>query len=219
MPKRESNSLGRLTVNYKQKIETLKRNGILNEDQAQRLSNSLKESSNTQTIIKRKYTLEMVGALLLLLAGVYIILLVGMGSDASIVENTAKTLNSPIDSGLHPVNSFMMLLLFITLFAYLLLYLLAHNRYNALKNLDEQKQGLYQLLHNSEVMKVELNTKINTDTQKIQKEYLIEFYAELEEEILSYKNQLAFLETKCLQQQNSFPNTLARLVGKPPQCK
>jgi hypothetical protein len=227
-------------VNYKEKVKALQQNGVLNEDQARRLSDSFEESSTNQELpTQRKYTLEVAGGLLILFAGIYMAILLSMGNDAATVESTKIVLNSPATSGLHSSNSFVMILLVVAILIYLLIYLLAHNRYNTLWRADEQKRGLYRIIHNGEVMRVALGSKleellqaqnlndkesradmqIKIDAQNSPAEYLMRFYTELEEEIRSYKNQLAILETKCTQQQNRFPNNLARLVGKPPQCK
>lgn len=225
-------------VNYKDKIQELKQKGIFSEKQAEKLSNSFEVSKSDEIVTQKKYTLEMLGVILLSFAGLYITFFVGSVDNTQIVENTASTLNAPITSGLSSGNSFIIIVILLSVLGYLLLYFLAHNRYNALYSINEKIRDSQQIIHNTNVMKTELGTKIeallkeqeahekeskpdmqiNITTQSSSRKYVMQIYTSLEEDILSFKNQLALLETKCSHMQNRFPNNLAKLVGKLPQC-
>ncbi len=239
MQKRGSSLSGRLMVNYKNKIEELKQKGIFTQEQAEKLTGSFEKSDSNTIVLKRKFTLEMIGVALLLFFGGYIVFAVWGADYTQIVENTANTLNTPIDAGVNSSSSFIMIVIFLVLVAYLSLYFLVHNRYNALHRIIERIQVLQESIHNANIMKVELGAKLETlakeqdnhekdhkpdmeikiDGQGSTREYVMRFYGMLEEEIRLDKDQLALLEAKCANWKNRFPNTLAQLVGKLPQCK
>ncbi len=237
MQKRGLGLSGRLMVNYKNKIEELKQKGIFTKEQAEKLTNSFQKSDSDKIVLKRKFTLETIGVALLLFFLGYIVFAIWGADHAPIVENTANTLNAPIDVG--SGSSFIMIVIFLVLVAYLSLYFLAHNRYNAFYRIVERMQVLQESTHNANIMKLELGAKlealakeqdnyekdrklgieIKIGGQDSPREYVMRFYGVLEEEIRLCKDQLVLLEAKCAYWKNRFPNTLAQLVGKLPQCK
>jgi len=119
-------------VNYNDKIEEFKNRGIFSQAQAEKLSSSFKRVSKEEVKIEKKRYLEIVGLGLFGLILFYIIVAVSRSSQSDIVQDVSKTLNQTQAVAAMPAVSSFIIILFVLLSGlYIVLYLLAHNRFNA----------------------------------------------------------------------------------------
>ncbi len=218
-------------MNYEEKIAALKEKGIFSEEQAQRVANSFeKKEAGSLPHTKRTYTLEMVGALLLGSALLYIFIAVGSTGGAGGVEDISHSLNAPIDSGMSGQGSFVLLIVLVTIALYGVLYLYAHKRFRMFWRLAEKMAVLQENIHHTEVMKKELSQTLERLLQEEKepesvvvsssiRSDVMETIKETEAFLLAQKEQLTALEKKCLRRQQLFPDSLAKLAGKLPSCE
>lgn len=121
-------------MNYKNKIEELTLKGIFSEEQASRLSGSFSKTSVSTIEMTRKYSLEMIGIVLMLIVALYMFLVVGISVHNNAIEDVSKSLNAPLSSGIGFGNSFFIVYVLCLVGFYLILYFLAQNSVNRFQN-------------------------------------------------------------------------------------
>ncbi len=221
-------------MNYKERIEALQQKGIFSEAQAEKLASSFEAPvEKEQTEERKRWTLDIVGAVLLAAVLFYTLGALLTDTPSTAVENVSDTLNSVSTSGIGSGSTALLIVLFTGSLFYLFLYLLAHQRYHKAIRMIEEKKVLMQTLHHSEVMKKELGEKmeillkqegrradieIASDEMQSDKVFVMSVFREREEEIQSKKESLSKLETACQAYLKTFPNSLALLVAKLPEC-
>ena len=221
-------------MNYKEKIAELQTKGIFTEAQAERVAASFERPVESEQVQeKKRWTLELVGVVLLVVVLVYIVEMLLTKAPSTAVENVADTLNSVSSSGIGSGSTFLLIALFIGSALYLSLYLLAHQRYHKAIKMIEEKKVLLETLHHSEVMKKELDEKVQMLLQQEErsadikvvsgemqrdKAFVISLYREIEAEIRSLKTFLSMLDAHCHVYLKTFPNSLALLVSRLPEC-
>ncbi len=232
-------------VNYNNKIEELKNRGIFSQEQAKKLSDSFKSSSKQEITIERKRYLDMVGLGLFGFILFYIIIAVSRSSQSNVVQDVSTTLNQTQAVATMPsVSSFMIILFVLLSGLYIVLYVLAHNRFNAFQKMDRdihvQKASIqHALLMEKELVpkleaylsqhmdyKKELKEKsldqfisVSIDDADTESQWLMNSYRELQCRLKEERDTLAFLEEECQSSRQIFPDNLAKLVGKLPICK
>lgn len=232
-------------MNYNDKIEELKSRGIFSQEQAQTLSDSFKKFSKQEVKIEKKRYFDMVGLGLFTFILFYIIIAVTRSSQSDIVQDVSSTLNQTQAVATMPAVSSFMIMLFILLGGlYIVLYLLAHNRFNAcqkrVRDINVQKDSIRHALlmekelvpkleaylsqhmnYKKEIKEKSLNQVISLvigdadDTSQ----WLMHSYKELQLALKEEREILAFLEEECQRSKQTFPDNLANLIGKLPTCK
>lgn len=218
-------------MNYEARIEALKEKGIFSKEQAQRLGNSFQKREENHTPQReRKYLLEVIGAIVLGVALLYIFISVGSADATSGVEDVSRSLNAPVHSGMSGKSSFVLVLVLLVVSVYGVLYLYAHKRFRMFWHTAEEMAVLEEGIHRAEVMKKELSQTLErllteerepegvVDSTSIREE-VMETFKEMEAHLLSQKEKLERLKQKCRHRQQVFPDTLAKLVGKLPLCQ
>ncbi len=173
------------------------------------------------------------GVVLLVVGLVYIVGMFLTKIPSPTVENVAVSLNSVSSSGIGSGSAVLFIALFIGSALYLFLYLLAHQKYHKAIKMIEEKKVLMQTLYHSEAMKKELDEKVEMllqqekpradievvtgETQR-DKVFVMSLERDMEEEIRSVKISLSMLESDCHAYLKTFPNSLALLVSKLPEC-
>jgi len=232
-------------VNYNDKIEELKNRGIFSQEQAEKLSSSFERSSEQEVKTEKKRYLEIVGLGLFGFILLYIIIAVSRSSQSDIVQDVSSTLNQTQAVATMPAVSSFIIILFVLLSGlYIVLYLLAHNRFNAyqkrVRDINVQKASLrHALLMEKELIpKLEAYLSQRMDYKKEIKEkslnqvislaigdaddesqWLMHSYKELQLALKEERKTLAFLEEECQRSRQTFPDNLAKLIGKLPACK
>lgn len=222
-------------MNYKNKIEALKAKGIFSEEQASRLENSFAKTTN-DTVIARKYSLEMVGIAMAMLVALYMFFVLGLSVQESAIEDVSKSLNTPLSSGIGFGSSFFLIYVLCIMGLYLFLYVLAHNAVNRFENRYAKMEALKHSIRHTTLMEKELSVKfkdnvyeekgkkditvhVNINSKNKEKEYAMCIYKELQESLKEEKDALALLEEKCQAMQDTFPSNLAKLIRSLPSCK
>jgi len=232
-------------VNYNDKIEELKNRGIFSQEQAKKLSDSFENPSKQEVNIEKKRYLDMVGLGLFLFILFYIIIAVSRSSQSNVVQDVSTTLNQTQAVATMPsVSSFVIILFVLLSGLYIFLYLLAHNRFNdfqkRVRDINVQKSSI----HNALLMEKELVPKLEAylsqhlnykkdlkeksldqfislsiDDADAESLWLMNRYQELQRTLKDDRDTLAFLEEECQGIRQTFPNNLAKLIGKLPVCK
>jgi hypothetical protein len=199
-------------VNYDQRIEILLQKGIFSEEQAQKLSATLNPQGDKSALNEEKrWSLDFIGFILFVSILLYIFFSFVASPASQHVEDISKSFNNTSVSGIGADSTLLFISLFIIVLLYTFLYFLAHQRYNKVLKLLKQKNLLQQKLHYKEVIKKELNEKLEQD-------YVRSVYYGIEDEIYKIKSELAEVEGLCHSYLKTFPNSLALLVAKLPQC-
>ena len=232
-------------VNYNDKIEELKNRGIFTQAQAEKLSSSFERSSEQKVKIEKKRYFEIVGFGLFSFILFYIIIAVSRSSQSDTVQNVSSTLNQTQAVTTMPAVSSFIIMLFVLLSGlYIILYLLAHNRFNAyqkrVRDINVQKAALqHALVLEKELMpKLEayLSQHLNYKKEMKQKSlnqvislaigdaddeslWLMNSYKELQLTLKAEREALAFLEEECQRSRQTFLDNLAKLIRKLPICK
>ena len=208
-------------MNYKERVTELRKKGILSDDQAHRLANSLEKSPIDTPSPKKRYWLESVGIVLLLGVTFYLFIVIGVTEPSTEVEDVATTLNSTTTAGIGVIDSFMVILILITIILYGTLYLYAHNHFKAFVRRAEEMVALKESLHHLDVMIDTLKPRLEklldaegTALSEVTKVYAVETLKELEERRFMQQEALALLEAKQRQKKEHFPDNLAGLVGE-----
>lgn len=232
-------------VNYNDKIEELKNRGIFSQAQAQKLSSSFEKSSKQEVKIEKKRYFEIVGLGLFGFILLYIIIAVSRSSQSNIVQDVSNTLNQTQAVATMPAASEFILIVFVLLSGlYIVLYLLAHNHFNAyyknVRDINVKKASLRHALqlekelvpkleaylsqhmnYNKEINKKRLNQIVSLDRDDADdaSQWLMRSYKELQLTLKEEREILAFLEEECQRSRQTFPGNLAKLIGKLPACK
>jgi len=200
-------------VNYKERIEALQRKGIFSEAQVEKLSESFEPQREEQTLKRsRSWTLNLAGLILFNIIILYAVIGYFTASISPVVEDVSANLNQVSTSGIGSGNTFILVLLFVAVLLYVILYLLAQKKYNDAWALLQKKEILIQTLHHREVMKKELAGKKSDEV------YVLTLCSEIDDEIKNIQESLSEVEEACRSYLKKFPNTLALLVGKLPEC-
>ena len=221
-------------MNYKDKIEALKAKGIFTKEQASKLEKSFAKTTN-DTVITRKYSLEMIGIALVVLGALYMFFVLGLSVQDSAMEDVSKSLNVPLSSGIGFGSSFFLICLSCIVGLYLLLYFLAQNAVNRFQNKYVKMQTLKHSIRHTTLMekalsarlensmkeasKKELTLHVNINSKNEKTEYAMHIYKELQERLKEETDALALLEEACQAMQDTFPNNLAKLIRSLPSCK
>jgi len=232
-------------VNYNDKIEEFKNRGIFSKEQAKKLSDSFEKSSKEEVKIEKKRYLDMVGLGLFGFILFYIIIAVSRSAQNNVVQDVSSTLNqTQAVSTMPSVSSFMIILFVLLSGLYIVLYALAHNRFNAVqkrvRDIHVQKASIqHALLMEKEFVpkleayllqymnyKKELKEKsldqfisVSIDDADTESQWLMNSYQALQRTLKKERDNLAFLEEECQASKQTFPDNLAKLVGKLPTCK
>jgi len=212
-------------MNYNERLLQLRKKGILSDDQAERLSDSLEVSLTQSTpLVKKNYMLESIGIVLLAAVTLYLFIVIGTTDQITEVEDVAVTLNSATNASIGVVNSFILILILACIVMYGGLYLYAYNRFKAFVHDAEEvvalKEHLYQLDVMIDAVKPRLEKLLDaqgfdmSDTMKV---YVMETLKELEERRYKKQEELIFLEAEQRQKKEQFPDSLAGLIGKLPK--
>lgn len=222
-------------MNYKDKIEALKEKGIFSQEQAYKLEKSFAKTTNN-TVITRKYSLEMIGVTLVVLISLYMFFVVGLLVQDSAIEDVSKSLNTPLSSGISSGSSFFLIYVLCIIGLYLFLYFLAHNAVNRFKSRYAKMEALKHSIKHTTLMEQELSVKlknsvyeekgekdftirVDINNKNENREYAMRIYKELQERLKEEKDALAILEEKCQAMQDTFPSNLAKLIRSLPSCK
>lgn len=222
-------------MNYKDKIEALKEKGIFSQEQAYKLEKSFAKTTNN-TVITRKYSLEMIGVALVVLISLYMFFVVGLLVQDSAIEDVSKSLNTPLSSGISSGSSFLLIYVLCIIGLYLFLYFLAHNAVNRFKSRYAKMEALKHSIKHTTLMEQELSVKlknsvyeekgekdftirVDINNKNENREYAMRIYKELQERLKEEKDALALLEEKCQAMQDTFPSNLAKLIRSLPSCK
>ena len=212
-------------MNYNERLLQLRKKGVLSDDQAERLSDSLEVSLTQSTpLVKKNYILESIGIVLLAAVTLYLFIVIGTTDQITEVEDVAVTLNSATNASIGVVNSFILILILACIVMYGGLYLYAYNRFKAFVHDAEEvvalKEHLYQLDVMIDAVKPRLEKLLDaqgfdmSDTMKV---YAMETLKELEERRYKKQEELIFLEAEQRQKKEQFPDSLAGLIGKLPK--
>lgn len=222
-------------MNYKDKIEALKEKGIFSQEQAYKLEKSFAKTTNN-TVITRKYSLEMIGVTLVVLISLYMFFVVGLLVQDSAIEDVSKSLNTPLSSGISFGSSFLLIYVLCIIGLYLFLYFLAHNAVNRFESRYAKMEALKHSIKHTTLMEQELSVKlknsvyeekgekdftirVDINNKNENREYAMRIYKELQERLKEEKDALAILEEKCQAMQDTFPSNLAKLIRSLPSCK
>lgn len=222
-------------MNYKDKIEALKEKGIFSQEQAYKLEKSFAKTTNN-TVITRKYSLEMIGVALVVLISLYMFFVVGLLVQDSAIEDVSKSLNTPLSSGISSGSSFFLIYVLCIIGLYLFLYFLAHNAVNRFESRYAKMEALKRSIKHTTLMEQELSVKlknsvyeekggkdftirVDINNKNENREYAMRIYKELQERLKEEKDALALLEEKCQAMQDTFPSNLAKLIRSLPSCK
>lgn len=225
-------------MNYKDKIEELKAKGIFSQEQASRLSGSFSEISENIVPMTRKYSLEMIGIVLVCIVALYMVVVVGISTQNNIIEDVTESLNTPLSSGIGFGSSFVLICLLCIVGLYLVLYFLAQNAVNRFQNKYSKITALKRSVSHTVLMEKELSMKLEgywNDVKKHKKEniepsmlqikinatdeeYVMHSYKEVQMSLKVEKDTLAYLEEECQSMQDTFPSNLAKLIRSLPSC-
>jgi len=181
--------------------------------------------------MKRRYTLESVGIVVLILLFAYIALYLGfLPNDASQVEDVAQTLNHPRE-GIGTGSSFLLLLLLSVTAAFVLLYTAAHRYFNqawaCYRDIHAYGTMIADLEERQAALKASLET-LNGTTDKTaaavitthsDKAETMEILQNLHKELGELQTLHTACQSKCQSYAGHFPKNLATLVGELPICE
>jgi hypothetical protein len=229
-------------VNYKNRIETLQHKGIITEEHAASLKETVDSSPPSLAKPKQSYRLVWGGVVMLMLL-LFCGVTLSMSSSIEHVEDVSIMLNAPNSSGIQAWSLVIWILLLGVLAGYLLLSLLAYHRHAAFWALYREIIYLRAAVSAAELITQELLAHLERllgedylhqlQLEEKQRESLIvnhhhsyneatlfvmETYRESLEEHQADQKHLSILEEECRQRSVSFPDTLARLAGALPPC-
>jgi len=175
----------------------------------------------------------------------YIIIAVSHSSQNDIIQDVSTTLNQTQAVATMPAVSSFMIMLFVLLGGlYIVLYLWAHNRFNAcqkrVRDINVKKASMRHALlmkkelvpkleaylsqhmgYKKEIKEKSLNQVISLAIGEADdaSQWLMHTYKEVQLTLKEERDTLAFLEEECQHSRQTFPDNLAKLIGKLPPCK